>query len=178
MYTARPSLPGRSNFTIRRFPEPLPENVIRPRFSLSEDTRKQIVNEILDYVAQRAGEETAKAVTSSLPRLIPATLGMNVKHVIKIEQRRNAVKGFVGISVPISLPSVPAGGVVQLVAGTPTFYANIECHVRLYKRRRVVQTTQVSVGFSQKPAWSDQGVLVKWRKQFRPIELSLPGIDV
>ena len=176
MYYARPSLPKRSSFTYRRFPEPLPENIIRPRFTLSEDTKRQITNEILNYVAEKAGEEAAKAIASSLPHLIPSTLGANVQHVIKIEQRRNAIKGYVGISVPISLSSLPAGGIVQLVAGTPTIYANVQCQVRLYKKKRIVQTTQVRVGYSQKPAWTSQEAQIEWGRKFKPVGLTLPEL--
>lgn len=176
VYYARPSLPKRSSFTYGRFPEPLPENIIRPRFALPEDTKRQITDEILNYVAERAGDEAARAIASSLPHLIPLTLGPSVQHVIKIEQRRNAVKGYVGISVPISLSSLPAGGFVQLAAGTPTFYVNIQCQVRLYKKKRIVQTTQVSVGYSQKPAWTDQEAQIEWRTKFRPVGLTLPAV--
>jgi hypothetical protein len=172
-YYVRPTPPKRSSFTYQRFPEPLPENIIRPRFTISEHTREQICNDVLNYVAEKVGDEAARTIASSLPHLIPSTLGVNVRQVIKIEQRRNAVKGYVGISVPISLSTLPAGGVVQLVAGTPTIFANIQCQVRLYKRKKVVQTTEIRVGYSQKPAWTEQDVSVEWHKSFKPVELTL-----
>lgn len=163
------SLSIRRNYPHLRFPEPLPENLIRPAFNLSEGTRNKVTKDILSYVAQRASDDVAKALASEIAKLVPSALGVNVQHVIKIEQQKNGVKGYVGISIPINLATVPGGAVTQLIAGTPTFYANIQCKVRLYKRKSIVQTTQVAVGYSQKPAWTDQGVEVEWHKSFKPI---------
>jgi hypothetical protein len=69
-----------------------------------------------------------------------------------------------GISVPISLAGVPGGPLVQALAGTPILYYAVKCHVRLCKKTRVIQTSEVDIGYTQKPDWRNgEGVTIDRR---------------
>ncbi len=174
----RPSSSSGSSFSHRlprsKYQPPLPQNVIRPRFELAEDTRQQVANDILEYVSKRIGGEVVSALQPTVAQLIPSKLGVDVKHRIGIEREKHGVKGTVRIAIPINLPGHPVATAIQPILGTPTIYANIECKVRLYKKTRVVQTTEVSVGYSQKPLWAEEGVSIEWHKRFKPVRANVP----
>jgi len=84
------------------------------------------------------------------------------------------VKGFIAASVPIDLAALPGGAEVQTIAGKPTLYVTVQSKVRLYKKRRVVATSEIRVGYSQESPLTNQGVNVEWHKAFKPASLELP----
>lgn len=162
----------------KRFREPLPQNTIRAHFAFSDDSKKQIADDILSYVAEKFGDDVAKSLAPRVSMLIPAVLGPNVKHEIKIEQERHGVKGSVTASVPVDLSALPSGAVVQAVAGMPTFYVTVQSKVRLYKKKRIVANNEIRVGYSQESPLINQGVNVEWHKTFKPVALELPKTSV
>jgi hypothetical protein len=107
-------------------------------------------------------------MAAALAGLIPSTLSGPVQPVIRIEGSSRAVKGMVGVSVPVDFSKYPGGSVAGSVIGTPTFYANAECRVRVYKTKHRVQLLEARVGYSQQPAWAQEGVQVEWRKTLKP----------
>lgn len=158
----------------RAFKRPMPQNTIRSHFTFSDDSKKQIADDILSYAAENLGESAAKALAPVVSRFVPAVLGPNIQHEIKIEQERHGVKGSVTVSVPVDLSALPGGAVAQTIAGKPTFYVTIQSKVRLYKKKRLVATNEIRVGYSQESPLTNQGVNVEWHRTFKPTRLRLP----
>ena len=136
----------------------------------------QIDDDILSYVAEKFGDDAAKALAPRVMMFIPAVLGPSIKHEIKIEQERHGVKGSVTASVPVDLSALPSGAIVQAIAGKPTFYVTVQSKVRLYKRKRLVANNEIHVGYSQESPLVNQGVNVEWHKTFKPAALELPKV--
>lgn len=137
--------------------------------------REQIVGEVLTDFADSGWDGAAEALKPVLVALIPARLTPAVNHTIQIDKQNNGLKGSVQFSVPVSLAGVPGGSAVQTVFGTPTVYLAVQCSVRYYRSRKLTETSEVRLGYAQKPDWwNGEGVMVEWRRTFRPQSLRFP----
>jgi len=67
----------------------MPQNIIRPIFRLSDDAKKQVADDILDYVAHKLGDDFGRALEPVVSRYVPFTLGPAVRHEIEIDQEKH-----------------------------------------------------------------------------------------